>query len=130
MHNCNFCQMLILIICGVKRLLKYNCGMENNLTIKEILLRIGYVRNLKNLSARELSLRIGMSENYVGKVESQDINLSMQILLKILDVCEFPIERFFSKNIATYDEDKELEELLASMSAEKKKSMIDFIKKD
>ena len=104
--------------------------MENNLTIKEILLRIGYVRNLKNLSARELSLRIGMSENYVGKVESQDINLSMQILLKILEVCEFPIERFFSKNIATYNEDKELEELLASMSAEKKKSMIDFIKKD
>ena len=68
--------------------------------IKEVLTRIGYVRNTKNLSAREVSLRIGMSPQYVAQLESGRIVLTVEKLLQILEVCEFPIVRFFSPNIA------------------------------
>ena len=49
--------------------------------IKEVLSRIGYVRNKAKLSAREVSLRIGMSAQYVAQVESGRIVLTMEKLL-------------------------------------------------
>ena len=57
---------------------------EENMEIKEILARIGYVRNKAGLSAREVSLRIGMSPQYVAQVESGRIVLTIEKLLQIL----------------------------------------------
>ena len=96
--------------------------------VKEILSRIGYVRNLANLSAREVSLRIGMSPQYVAQLESGRIVLTVEKLLQILDVCNFPLDRFFSNNIAEYNTDKELENLINLLPSNSKKSLIDFIK--
>ena len=97
--------------------------------IKEILTRIGYVRNKANLSAREVSQRIGMSPQYVAQVESGRIVLTMEKLLQILEVCEFSIERFFSPNIESYSIDTELKDLIETLPIEKKKNIIEFIKK-
>ena len=97
--------------------------------IKEILTRIGYVRNKANLSAREVSLRMGMSPQYVAQLESGRIVLTVEKLLQILEICEFPIERFFSSNIADYQIDNELKSLIDSLPADKKKNIIEFIKK-
>ena len=97
--------------------------------IKEILSRIGYVRNKANLSAREVSLRMGMSPQYVAQLESGRIVLTIEKLLQILEICEFPIERFFSSNIAEYNIDNELKTLIESLPLDKKKNIIEFIKK-
>ncbi len=97
--------------------------------IKEILSRIGYVRNKANLSAREVSLRMGMSPQYVAQLESGRIVLTIEKLLQILEICEFPIERFFSSNIADYNVDNELKALIESLPLDKKKNIIEFIKK-
>ena len=97
--------------------------------IKEILSRIGYVRNKANLSAREVSLRMGMSPQYVAQLESGRIVLTIEKLLQILEICEFPIERFFSSNIVDYNVDNELKFLIESLPTDKKKNIIEFIKK-
>ena len=97
--------------------------------IKEILSRIGYVRNKANLSAREVSQRMGMSPQYVAQLESGRIVLTVEKLLQILEICEFPIDRFFSSNIADYKIDNELKSLIESLPSEKKKNIIEFIKK-
>lgn len=97
--------------------------------IKEILSRIGYVRNKANLSAREVSLRMGMSPQYVAQLESGRIVLTVEKLLQILEICEFPIERFFSSNIADYNIDNELKLLIELLPLDKKKNIIEFIKK-
>ncbi len=97
--------------------------------IKEILSRIGYVRNKANLSAREVSLRMGMSPQYVAQLESGRIVLTVEKLLQILEICDFPIERFFSSNVADYDVDNELKGLIESLPLDKKKNIIEFIKK-
>ena len=96
--------------------------------IKEVLSRIGYVRNKANLSAREVSLRIGMSPQYVAQLESGRIVLTVEKLIQILDVCNFPIERFFSANISDYNVDNQLKELIESLPLDKKKNIIEFIK--
>ena len=97
--------------------------------VKEVLTRIGYVRNTKNLSAREVSLRIGMSPQYVAQLESGRIVLTVEKLLQILEVCEFPVERFFSSNIADYNVDEELKNLIEGLPTNKKKNIIEFIEK-
>ena len=97
--------------------------------IKEILSRIGYVRNKANLSAREVSQRMGMSTQYVAQLESGRIVLTVEKLLQILEICEFPIDRFFSSNIADYKIDNELKSLIESLPSDKKKNIIEFIKK-
>ena len=96
--------------------------------IKEVLSRIGYVRNQANLSAREVSLRMGMSPQYVAQVESGRIVLTLEKLFAILEICNFPLERFFSRNIAEYNEDNELQKLVESLPLDKKKHLIEFIK--
>ena len=96
--------------------------------IKEILSRIGYARNCANLSAREVSLRMGMSPQYVAQVESGRIVLTVEKLFLILEICNFPINRFFSKNIADYEIDQELSELINKLPSDKKKNIINFIK--
>ena len=97
--------------------------------VKEVLNRIGYVRNQANLSAREVSLRLGMSPQYVAQIESGRIVLTIEKLFAILEICNFPLERFFSLNIAEYNENKELENLINTLPLEKKKNIIEFIKK-
>lgn len=97
--------------------------------IKEILSRIGYVRNKANLSAREVSQRMGMSPQYVAQLESGRIVLTVEKLLQILEICEFPIDRFFSSNIADDKIDNELKSLIESLPSDKKKNIIEFIKK-
>ena len=97
--------------------------------IKEVLSRIGYVRNKANLSAREVSQRMGMSPQYVAQLESGRIVLTVEKLLQILEICEFPIDRFFSSNIADYKIDNELKSLIESLPSDKKKNIIEFIKK-
>ncbi len=97
--------------------------------IKEILNRIGFVRNQANLSAREVSLRLGMSPQYVAQLESGRIVLTVEKLLKILEICEFSIERFFSRDIVNYQANNELEELILNLPADKKQNIIEFIRK-
>ena len=97
--------------------------------IKEILTRVGYVRNKANLSARELSQRMGMSPQYVAQLEGGRIVLTVEKLLQILEICEFPIERFFSSDIADYKIDNELKTLIEALPSDKKKNIIEFIKK-
>ncbi len=96
--------------------------------IKDVLVRVGFVRNTANLSARELSLRMGMSSQYMAQVESGRIVLTMEKLLQILEICNFPIERFFSANIQEYNENTELKSLIENLPLDKKKNIIDFIK--
>lgn len=97
--------------------------------IREILSRVGYVRNKAKLSAREVSLRMGMSPQYVAQLESGRIVLTIEKLLQILEICEFPIERFFSNNIDDYNVNNELKILIESLPIDKKKNIIEFIKK-
>ncbi len=97
--------------------------------IKDVLLRIGYARNKAHLSARELSLKMGMSSQYVAKLEGGNITLSVKKLLDILRICDFNEEKFFYENLHEYDTDHELFTLIKNLPMEKKRHLIEFLKK-
>ncbi len=98
--------------------------MEN----KEILVKLGSVRNNANLSARELSLRMGMSSQYVSKLEGGHITLTVEKLLDILEICNYPLEKFFYSNPNDFEVDKELIALIKAMPSEKKRTLLAFLK--
>ncbi len=56
------------------------------------------IRIKSNLSAYELSLRIGKDARYIHKVESGKINVSLKSILKICEALKIePIELFKSE---------------------------------
>lgn len=97
--------------------------------IKELIERIAYFRTRRGLSARELSLMIGKHEGYINKLESADFNLPVSVLLTIISALEISEEEFFSVDYAAYAENKELLSLIQALPTDKKKNIIEFIKK-
>ena len=98
------------------------------MNIKDVLTRIGYIRHEANLSARELSLRLGMSQQYVSKVENGHIVLTVEKLFQILEICNCSIEKFFSTNIEDFEKDKEIEFILTKIPSSQKQNLIELLK--
>ena len=97
--------------------------------MKDVIQRIGYFRNKANLSARELSLRLGKHDGYINKLESKDFNLPTSMLLEILEALEITPAEFFADDYANYKNDKEILDLLKTMSKDKRENLLSFIKK-
>lgn len=73
-----------------------------------LLQRIGYFRNKKNLSARELCLRIGKGDTYINQVENKNFRFSLPVLFEIIDALEVSCAEFFSDNDKSFAQDKEI----------------------
>lgn len=98
------------------------------MNLDDLAFRIGYFRNRKNLSARELSLRLGKSPTYINQIESRNFNLSLPVLLDIIEVLEISCAEFFAENYADYGRDKEIIEILNRLPADRKKTFLDLMK--
>lgn len=96
--------------------------------MKDVIQRIGYFRNKAKLSARELSLRLGKHEGYINKLESKDFNLPTYMLLDIIEALEITTAEFFADDYANYENDKEILDLLKTMSKDKRENLLLFIK--
>lgn len=102
--------------------------MENNLTYKEIITRIAIFRNKRNLSARELALRMGHSETYFYKVENGSIILNLPTFLEALEVLEISTYEFFYANIDNYTKDNELLTQFNNLNPDNKERIIDLMR--
>ena len=96
---------------------------------QDIIIRISRARTNANLSARALSQKIEMNDGYINRLESKkDFLPSVEVLLKIIDVCELTIEEFFYDNYSSYKIDKEIIDLLKNTNDEKKKAILTILK--
>ena len=66
-------------------------------TIKDLRLNIAKERVKKNMSAYELSLRIGKDKGYISDIESRS-NVSIKTLLDICAVLEIEPKVLFEEN--------------------------------
>ena len=96
--------------------------------LNELVQRIGYFRNKINLSARELSLRIGKSETYINQVECRNFTVSLPVLFEIIEALEITCAEFYSDNYVAYKQDKEILDTLNALPAERKNSFLDLMK--
>ena len=96
--------------------------------LNELVQRIGYFRNKINLSARELSLRIGKSETYINQVECRNFTVSLPVLFEIIEALEITCAEFYSDNYVAYKQDKEILDTLNALPAERKNAFLDLMK--
>ena len=77
-----------------------------SLSKQDILNRIRYFRNKKNMSAYELGMTLGHSKGYFYRIENGKINLSVEMLLDILKILDVSTEEFFYDDLQNYQRDK------------------------
>lgn len=100
------------------------------MNMEEIVYRIWYFRNQAQISARDLSLKLGKHEAYISKLESKDFNLPTNVLLDIIDILEVEPEMFFAKNFDTYCKDRELLNLILHLPYKKRELLIEYLTLD
>lgn len=101
----------------------------NKLTYNDILFRIGYYRNKNNLSARETSLRLGFSDSFMNRMERGTNELKVSTLLDFIDLVEITPQEFFYPNPDNFAKDKELLDLILTLSIENKETLTELAKK-
>lgn len=102
--------------------------MENtNLSKKEILDRIGYFRNLRKMSAYKLGKSLGHAKTYFYRIESGEIQLTIDMLLEVLDILQVTTAEFFCPMFKK--EDQDLLNLINNLSVDNKQTILDLIKK-
>ena len=73
---------------------------------RDIIIRISRARTNANLSARALSQKIEMNDGYINRLESKkDFLPSVEVLLKIIDVCGLTIEEFAALDTISANEE-------------------------
>ena len=54
-------------------------------------------RQKQNISAYELSLRLGKDKSYINKVENSKINISLKMMIAISELLNIPISNLFKE---------------------------------
>ena len=85
----------------------------------EIIERIGYIRVRAKLTQKSLSLGIGMKSK-------KDFLPSLEVLLKIIEVCRSTPEEFFYHDIAQYEKDRELAAKIDNLPAHVKEFVMNY----
>lgn len=97
--------------------------------LNDIIARVSRARNIAELSARELSLRIGKNSAYISRLESKNdsFELSTSALLDIIENCNMTEEEFFYYDMEQYKKDKKLIDLLKKVKPEVKDLIIKLL---
>lgn len=94
----------------------------------EIIERISTVRTKANLSARELSLRIGKNESYINRLEyRKNFEPSISVISDIAEACGSSLEEMFYYDISQYSKDREIISSLKKCNEKKKQAIIDLL---
>lgn len=103
--------------------------MQNKIDYNDIIHRVGFFRTKANLSARETSLRLGYSEQFMKRIENKSVELKVSTLLDFFDVVDITAQDFFYLGEHYNKEDKNVLDLYNNLSADGKQTIIDLMKK-
>jgi len=95
----------------------------------EIIERIGYFRTKAKLSQKALSIDIDMNVGYINRLEcKKDFLPSLEVLLKIIEVCGVTVEEFFYSDIENYEQDKQILNKLKDLQRDKREALLNLLK--
>ncbi len=91
--------------------------------------RIAALRSLMNVSARDMSLSLGQSPNYINHIENHKAQPSMQMFFYICEYLKVTPKDFFDEDISAPALITELLTEAKRLDNEQLSSLIDFLKK-
>lgn len=96
--------------------------------LDEVVNRISKLRTRAELSARELSIRIGKNEAYINRLEyRKNFEPSISVINDIVEVCNSSLSEFFYYNIDSYQKDREIISLLSRANDNVKDAIIKIL---
>jgi len=96
--------------------------------IRERLLgRLIDLRKQAELSARELSLKIGRPEYYISRIESGKYAPTIEDIERIAEVCDSSLEQLFSTQFESYQVDKDVVRMLRALSGKEKDAVLTLL---
>lgn len=94
----------------------------------KIIERVGYFRTKARLSQKALSIDIGMNVGYINRLEcKKDFLPSVEVLLKIIEVCGVTAEEFFYEDFEHYEQDKQILGKLKGLSRDKREALLNLL---
>lgn len=103
--------------------------MKKKIDYNEVVHRVGYFRTNANLSARETSLRLGYSEQFMKRIENKSVELKVSTLLEFFDIVDITPQDFFYLGDHYNKEDKNVLDLYNNLSDDSKQTILDLMKK-
>ena len=99
------------------------------ITYDEIIRRLGFFRSRANLSARETSLRLGYSEQFIKRIENKSVELKVKTLLDFCEVVDIsPLDFFYLGNDYNKD-DKTVLDAFNALSSDSKRTILELMQK-
>ena len=93
----------------------------------DIIMRIGYIRTRAKLSQKALSYAIDMNPNYINRLESKkDFLPSLEVLMRIIEVCGSTPEEFFYHDISAFASDRVLSEKINALPSDVKDFVLNY----
>lgn len=92
---------------------------------------IKHARLDMNLTQEQLAERVDISTSYIGRIERGERNLSLDILIKISNVLNIPIENLLGNSINIHNDiifSSELSKLISKLSLNDRELILDMIK--
>ncbi len=102
--------------------------MENRL-YEDILNRMGFFMDKANLSARQTSLRLGYSEQFMKRIFNKSVELKVSTFLDFLELVDITPQDFFYLGKNFNRENKNILEMFNSLSTDNQQTIIDLMKK-
>lgn len=102
--------------------------MENRL-YEDILNRMGFFMDKANLSARQTSLRLGYSEQFMKRIFNKSVELKLSTFLDFLELVDITPQDFFYIGKNFNRENKNILEMFNSLSTDNQQTIIDLMKK-
>lgn len=90
--------------------------------------KLRYYRKKQRLTLEQLSEKSGLDDTYIGRIERNEINITIQTLEKLLDGLNLTTEEFFG-SLENTEKDLEVAELIDKiMNSSKKEKILDGIR--
>lgn len=98
------------------------------MTIDKIALRISKLRLQKNVSARNMSLSLGLSEGYINRIENNNSYPTMQSFFYICEYFGITPMQFFDFDDTCLTETNSLLEEMQKLDYKQTKLILDLVK--
>lgn len=102
--------------------------MKENMTKTDIINHIGFIKNQKKISSFKIGKQLGHAENYFYRIESGEIQFTLEQFLETLEILGVTTNEFFCTEQYS-DEEKNLINNYRELSKNNQNTILDLVNK-
>lgn len=81
------------------------------------------------MPGREVSIKLGFSHSFINRIERETVKLKVSTILEFMELAEATPQEFFYPKLENCNKDKELIDLMLTLTPENRTTLIELAKK-